>query len=548
MLGSVSNVDFCLARVCMPQCPVCKVRYVKGKTECCPVCSWTVQPLTVLTGLIPEVAEREAVRLQWAKALWNRLHSQQEKFHQLQLQCQETVEQVQDIQNQLTQVNQEKIALTDTLRQQEITIANLQASLQRQVEQAHQAQAQPVSVELAAAEPATGMPEARESNAGELAIGESQSGQPESKELESEVVNISTPDFKSLETEPDTQDPLLQPTPQVKFPAQVSSMNSSILETITPQDLIFPIEPPAPDRRLMQKTSAIEALPLSPIAVQEFEFNVVTIQPQGLERQRHKAFCFYEPLETDISLEMVLVPGGICWMGSPESEEERDSNESPQHQVTLDSFFLSKFPITQHQWRAIATLPKIQRSLGPYPSNFESDCHPVEQVSWYDAIEFCARLSQKTGQLYRLPSEAEWEYACRAGTTTPFHFGCTLKPELANYDGNHVYGKGLQGIYRQATTAVGTFQGANAFGLFDMHGNVWEWCADPWHENYQNAPTDGSPWQSDEGATYQVLRGGAWYCLPGLCRSAQRHWNQPDGSGSGIGFRVVCQLPLDLEH
>jgi formylglycine-generating enzyme required for sulfatase activity len=499
MLGSVSKVDLCLARGCMPQCPVCKVRYVEGKTECCPVCSWTVQPLTVLTGLIPEVAEREAVRLQWAKALWNSLHSQREKFHQLQLQCQETVEQVQDIQNQLTQVNQEKIALTDTLHQQEITIANLQASLQRQVEQAHQAQAQPVSVELAA-------------------------------------------------PEPDNQDPLLQPTPQVKFPAQVSSMNSSLLETITLQDLIFPVEPPAPDQRLMQKTSAISALPLSPMAVQEFEFNVVTIQPQGLERQRHKAFCFYESLETDINLEMVLVPGGTCWMGSPESEEERDSHESPQHQVTLDPFFLSKFPITQHQWRAIATLPKIQRSLGPYPSNFESDCHPVEQVSWYDAIEFCARLSQKTGQLYRLPSEAEWEYACRAGTTTPFHFGCTLKPELANYDGNHVYGKGLQGIYRQATTAVGTFQGANAFGLFDMHGNVWEWCADSWNENYQNAPTDGSPWQSDEGATYQVLRGGAWYCLPGLCRSAQRHWNQPDGIGSGIGFRVVCQLPLVLKH
>lgn len=533
----------------MPQCPVCKVRYVGGKTECCPVCSWTVRPLTMLTGLIPEVAEREAVRLQWAKALWNSLHSQREKLHQLQVQCQETVEQVQDIQNQLTQVNQEKIALTDALHQQKITITNLQASLQHQVEQAHQAQTQLVSVEPAAPEsatpePAARMPEARESDAGELEIRESQSGQPksgqpQSEELEPEAVNISTPDFKSLETVPDTQDSPPQPTPQAKFSAQVSSMNSSTLETIALQDPIFPVEPPAPAELLMQKTSAISALPLSPATLQEFEFNAIAIQPQGLERQRHKAFCFYESLEKDINLEMVLVPGGTYWMGSPESEEERDSNESPQHQVTLDPFFLSKFPITQHQWHSIATLPKIQRSLGPYPSNFESDCHPVEQVSWYDAIEFCARLSQKTGQLYRLPSEAEWEYACRAGTTTPFHFGCTLTPELANYDGKHVYGKGLQGIYRQTTTAVGTFQGANAFGLFDMHGNVWEWCADPWHENYQNAPADGSPWQSDEGATYQVLRGGAWYCLPGLCRSAQRHWNQPDGIGSGIGFRVA---------
>jgi formylglycine-generating enzyme required for sulfatase activity len=262
------------------------------------------------------------------------------------------------------------------------------------------------------------------------------------------------------------------------------------------------------------------------------------IQAEGRETQQHQAFCFEEDLDEGICLEMVTIPGGYFEMGSPETEGGRDLHESPLHFVNISPFALSRFLITQAQWKAIAALPKIKRALNLYPSDFEGDDRPVEQISWYDAIEFCARLSHKTGQAYRLPSEAEWEYACRAGTTTPFHFGETITSDLANYDGNYTYRSGTAGVYRQGTTPRISI--ANPFGLSDMHGNLWEWCADAWHDTYEGAPTDGSVWEAEEGATYRVLRGGAWYCLPELCRSAQRHWNQPDLAGSGIGFRVVC--------
>jgi formylglycine-generating enzyme required for sulfatase activity len=257
--------------------------------------------------------------------------------------------------------------------------------------------------------------------------------------------------------------------------------------------------------------------------------------------QVQTATAFNLPLSSEVGLEMVMIPGGKFWMGSPETEAERDPNEGPRHLVAIASFSLSQFPITQAQWRIVASWPKVKRSLSLYPADFEGDDRPVEQVTWYDCMEFCARLSQYTGQTYRLPSEAEWEYACRAGTTTPFHCGDTLAPDLANYDGNFVYGEGATGAYRQQTTSIRSFRYANPFGLFDMHGNVWEWCLDSWHDSYQEAPVDGRAWE-DLDQPYHVLRGGAWYCLPGLCRSAQRHWNQPDTGGSGIGFRVVCEI------
>ncbi|MHC5719615.1 MAG: formylglycine-generating enzyme family protein, partial [Nostoc sp.] len=162
---------------------------------------------------------------------------------------------------------------------------------------------------------------------------------------------------------------------------------------------------------------------------------------------------------------------------------------------------------------------------------FKGEQRPVEQVSWYDAVEFCDRLSDHTKRQrqYRLPSEAEWEYACRAGTTTPFHFGETITSELANYDATSTYGRGVEGTYRKETTPVGSFNAANAFGLYDMHGNVWEWCLDDWHNNYERAPTDGSPWFDNKNDNlYQkqgnaVLRGGSWLYYPRDCRSASRY-------------------------
>jgi formylglycine-generating enzyme required for sulfatase activity len=194
---------------------------------------------------------------------------------------------------------------------------------------------------------------------------------------------------------------------------------------------------------------------------------------------------------------MVSIPAGSFLMGSPEGEIGRSEIEGPQHEVTLAAFWMARTPITQAQWREVASWQKQERDLDPDPSRFKGDNRPVERVSWLDAIEFCNRLSQRTGKNYTLPSEAQWEYACRAGTTTPFYFGPTISTDVANYDGNYVYGQGGRGAYREQTTDVASFP-ANPWGLYDMHGNVWEWCLDKWHNSYEGAPTDGSAWMEGD--------------------------------------------------
>ena len=281
--------------------------------------------------------------------------------------------------------------------------------------------------------------------------------------------------------------------------------------------------------------------------LRSFEFQIATIdiESTGLfgnkkiiktNQRRGQAEFFAEALSNTVTLEMVSILGDTFMMGSPNSELERSNSESPQHRVTIAPFYMGKFAVTQAQWKAIASLPKVNRDLNADPSNFKGSDRPVEKVSWEDAIEFCDRLSRKTGKKYRLPSEAEWEYACRAGTTTPFHFGETIATDLANYDGNSTYGEGVKGEYRKQTIAVGSFP-PNAFGLYDMHGNVQEWCADYYHDSYQGAPTDGSAWV--EGSRSRVLRGGSWYYFPRNCRSAYRNRYTPGYRSIGIGFRVV---------
>ncbi|MEB3318471.1 MAG: formylglycine-generating enzyme family protein [Cyanobacteriota bacterium] len=272
------------------------------------------------------------------------------------------------------------------------------------------------------------------------------------------------------------------------------------------------------------------------------------------------------PTPSSLDLQLVEIPAGRFLMGSPRSEAGRSENEGPQHEVTLERFFLGRTPITQAQWREVA---QWQPSPGddPWPMaldpdpvsraprRFLGDQRPVVNVSWHDAMEFCHRLSKRTGRDYTLPSEARWEYACRAGTTTPFHCGETLSEELANYNAADIYGRGREGQSRGETTEVGRFP-ANAWGLHDMHGNVWEWCVDHWHGSYdlgqRKAPGDGSSWldaveqvsvdgEGERDERWRVLRGGSWFNFPVHCRSASRYDFHPANADHNfIGFRVCC--------
>ncbi|MEO0537658.1 MAG: formylglycine-generating enzyme family protein [Cyanobacteria bacterium P01_A01_bin.123] len=259
--------------------------------------------------------------------------------------------------------------------------------------------------------------------------------------------------------------------------------------------------------------------------------------------------CFDELLGEGVLLRMMQIPGGSFTMGSPDDELDRTDAEGPQHNVTVPSFFMGKYPVTQAQWRFVANLELVKQALKPDPSRVKGDKRPVESVSWDEAVEFCDRLARHTRRGYRLPTEAEWEYACRAGTDTPFHFGETITTDLANYNGTNeqygAYGRGPKGEYRQETTPVDYFDVANAWGLCDMHGNVWEWCLDHWHDSYKGAPRDGSVWLTENESVSRIRRGGSWDDFPWYCRSASRLSYDPVFRLYFIGFRVVCSAPTD---
>lgn len=267
--------------------------------------------------------------------------------------------------------------------------------------------------------------------------------------------------------------------------------------------------------------------------------------PRGprLQRQTRQAQYFAEDLGNGIELDMILIEGGEFEMGSPDDEPGRYAWEGPQHRVKVPTFFMGRYPVTQMQWRAVAAMPQANQALKPEPAYFKGDNRPVESVSWYDATEFCARLSAYTMRPYRLPSEAEWEYACRAGTSAPFYFGKMITTQLANCTGTSSDNKKTVDNYQQETTPVDYFEFSNAWGLSDMHGNVYEWCLDNWHNSYEGAPTDGSAWLNDEDSS-RVRRGGSWNDNPRDCRSAFRVTFVPaNHAGNVIGFRVVCSAP-----
>jgi formylglycine-generating enzyme required for sulfatase activity len=238
-------------------------------------------------------------------------------------------------------------------------------------------------------------------------------------------------------------------------------------------------------------------------------------------------------------IEMVLIPGGSFLMGSPESEGYK--NERSQHPVKVSQFFMSKYLITQEQYEAV---------MGNNPSKFKGANRPVECVSWDNANTFCKKISDLCSNFYspeqtfRLPSEAEWEYACRAGTTTPFYFGESITTKCVNYGDSYICGVRAEDVnFRRGTRDVGSLP-CNGFWLYDMHGNVYEWCQDVWHENYNGAPTDGIAWESNGNSSRRVVRGGFWGSHPRYCRSAHRNYMYVGNRKykykcSTIGFRVV---------
>ena len=236
-------------------------------------------------------------------------------------------------------------------------------------------------------------------------------------------------------------------------------------------------------------------------------------------------------LKNSIGMEFANIPAGKFLMGSPATEKERSPNET-QHEVTLtQGFRMGVHEVTQAQYEQV---------MGKNPSHFKGATLPVETVSYDDALAFCQKLSdlpaeKAAGRKYRLPTEAEWEYCCRAGTSTPFHFGNELNGTQANCDGNNPYGTTKKGPYLEKTSPVGSYP-ANAWGLYDMHGNVWEWCQD-WYGDYpKQSVTDP---RGPEVGSFCVNRGGSWIYEAALCRSAYRYWNDPSLRGSWLGFRLA---------
>jgi formylglycine-generating enzyme required for sulfatase activity len=303
------------------------------------------------------------------------------------------------------------------------------------------------------------------------------------------------------------------------------------VRTPTPVKVIKPTPRPRPAPTLT---------PPPPIRLLSFPFETVTLDKKGTEtsRKNGQARYFIIELGNGVTLEMVEVPAGSFVMGSPEIEEYREIDEGPQHRVDVPSFWMGKFEVTQAQGKAVVN--------GVNPSRFYGDELPVENVTWGDAQAFLRILNRKLGlqnkdrkYQYRLPSEAEWEYAARAGTDTPFAFGETITPQIVNHNSHYLYGASPRGNSHGQTVEVGALGVANAFGLFDMHGNVWEWCEDLYHRNYNGAPTDGSAWLSGETSGRRVLRGGSWTEERGDCRSAGRYSLDPSYRGPAFGFRVV---------
>ncbi len=374
---------------------------------------------------------------------------------------------------------------------------------------------------------------------------------------------------------PSTPSPTLVPPPTPNPPTIQTTLNLPTTQiSITPPTQTFPPPPTASggktgwmsiDRRNFLKwlgfggVGVVSVLALRQIGenslpkLAKIQFTSVKLNNKGeiVDRPARSAEIFTEDLGNGIKLTMVKIPAGKFLMGQTPAEKQElirlnseeqyrnwFANELPQYQVNVPEFYLGQTLVTQAQYQAI---------MDKNPSKFAgNDKLPVEQVNWLEAMDFCQKLSKKTGRTYRLPSEAEWEYACRAGTTTPFAFGETINPKVVNYQGSYPYGGAAKGENWHKTTPVGTFP-PNLFGVYDMHGNVWEWCLDEWFDNYNRAPNNGGARgdiNSKNKDKLRPLRGGSWKNSALNCRSANRYSTKSSSPNylAFIGFRVRLQL------
>lgn len=271
-------------------------------------------------------------------------------------------------------------------------------------------------------------------------------------------------------------------------------------------------------------------------ALRSAPVNTVSVDSSGriTRRQAGPVQFYQEDLGNNVKLEMVAVPGGRFQMGSPESESGRDSDET-QYWVRVSDFWIGRYEVTQAQWKAV--MGKLPPNMADLGNEFKGDDLPVVCVSWDEAKAFIQKLNAKLNNAnYRLPREAEWEFAARAGKPTPFGFGATITPEIENYNGNYPYRNAAKGKYQQHLLAVGSLGVANPFGLFDMHGNVMEWCQD-WHGPYPAA--EAADPAGPSGGLARVYRGGGWYSLAVYCRSALRSYQPPDDRDIDLGFRLL---------
>ena len=360
-----------------------------------------------------------------------------------------------------------------------------------------------------------------------LSLRDEDVGVVERKILGEKVLGKKSPPLEKPPSQP--------PAPQPSQPVSISSVLPAVAAEIAPQ--------PAKSHPYL-RSARVKAKPFARPKTKVILFTTENVNAQGeVKKQlRGEATTFTENLGNGVSLEMVRIPGGRFVMGAAKGELEANENEYPQREVVVPAFWMGRCVVTQAQWKALMGPKAISAQLGGHSNDatLKKPQQPIENVFWTDAVSFCQRLSLQTGRDYQLPSNAQWEYACRAGSTTPFYFGETLTPELANYNGNYTYGQGVKGCYRETTTAVGSFA-PNAFGLYDMHGNVWEWCLDRWQTHGKALSLDATI--RGLASKKKSLRGGSWFYLPSNCRSAYRMTYPFHNRTDDRGFRIICLEP-----